>query len=225
MQFVKVGSFAMRKTRVRLNLDKYKAAITKVAVDEQTKRLVAYAQEKIALLGARIQMWESRNHMDRTGNLLDSLCWGVSYNGKPVKSGFYREQKASRVSYLHEFFGDSTWFPVGGHVLAQNFIKQMGNLHYNGWRVFFAILAPYWGYWEEGFMFKGFKTRKFLKFQVMTELYDVVSADLKPASVKLTVKVPKYTLSQLERTARNRDTRAARGGHDVYSKYKGKYKI
>ena len=215
----------MKPSVVKFNTDELKKVLFENLSREQTRRLIEYAVRKIRLLGDAIQMYHSKHHMDRTGNLLDSLCWGVSYNGKPVKSGFYREQKASRVSYLHEFFGDSTWFPVGGHVLAQNFIKQMGNLHYNGWRVFFAILAPYWGYWEEGFMFKGFKTRKFLKFQVMTELYDVVSSDLKPASVKLTVKVPKYTLSQFERTARNRDTRAARGGHDVYSKYKGKYKI
>lgn len=214
----------MRHTQVKFNSNAFGNALYKHLAIEQTNRLIRYAEEKIGLLGARIQMWESKNHMDRTGNLLDSLCWGVSYYGKLEKSGFYRPQKATELSHLHEFSGDSTWFPVGGHVLAENFIKQMGNLRYNGWRVFFAILAPYWGYWEEGFTFKGFRGTKFLKFQVMTELYDVVNADLQPASVKITVKVPDPSPAHIEKTARNRDLRAARGGHNVYSKYKGKYK-
>ena len=58
------------------------------AVAEQNRRLVEYAKSKIRLIGDAIQLYNSKNHMDRTGNLLDSLCWCVSYKGKVVESGF-----------------------------------------------------------------------------------------------------------------------------------------
>lgn len=189
------------------------------AVAEQNRRLVVYAQNKIRLIGDMIQMYNSRNHMDRTGNLLDSLCWGLTYRGKLVDSGFYREQRATKLSYLHEWFHDNSE-PVGGHVLAANFIKQMSNLSYGGWRLFFAILAPYWGYWEEGFTFKGSRGERFLKFAVMTEFRDVVSNDLKPATVNFRTEAPTYNAVDWQKQAEKRDARAARkGGFSVYDKY------
>lgn len=205
-----------------------KEFVTQYWITEQNNRLVKYAKSKILLIGDKIMTYHSRNHMDRTGNLLDSLCWGLSYRGKLVDAGFYRNQRASELSYLHEWFHEPTE-PVGGHVLAKNFIKQMGNLQYNGWRLFFAILAPYWGYWENGFNFKGGGSEKFLKFAVMTEFHDVVEADLKPAKVSFKSVIPKYSKESWEKLTKDRDNRSGKkGGYSVFSKYprgqgKGKY--
>ena len=199
------------------------------AVAEQNRRLVEYAKSKIRLIGDAIQLYNSKNHMDRTGNLLDSLCWCVSYKGKVVESGFYRDQMATKLSYLHEWFHNNTE-PVGGHVLASNFLKQMSNLSHSGWRMFFAILAPYWGYWEKGFNFKGKNGTKFLQFKVMSEFYDMASEDLKPAKVTIKSEYPKpYTKESWDKLFKKRDSRAAKkGGFSVYDKYprgkgKGKY--
>ena len=132
----------MKKSKVVFNKEALREKLFVNLVGEQSRRLVAYAKDMIQQIGDKIQTYNSRNQMDRTGNLLDSLCWGVSYRGKLVDSGFYREQKASELSYMHEWYGLQYLYPVGGHVLAENFIKQMGNLRYDGWRVFFAIAAP-----------------------------------------------------------------------------------
>lgn len=191
------------------------------AVVEQNRRLVEYAEQRIIMLGETISSWNSRHNMDDTGNLLDSLCWGVCYDGKMVNSGFYRPQKASTPSYLHGWstveFADPKRFkkhavgesvknwvsmdagePVNGHQLAEAFIENAHTRCKSGeWMVFFAILAPYWGYWEEGFNMKvGFGEQRhtvFQQFAVMTQFYDIVKANLKPARTRIKVYVPKYS--------------------------------
>jgi hypothetical protein len=146
--------------------------------------------------------------MDRTGNLLDSLLWGVSYDGKLVDGGFYRDAQANEESYLHEWFSDDVKYliPVNGRQLAQTYLQKYGNNGANGWRVFFAILAPYWGYWEKGFKMKSGggdsgipRSERFMQFAVMTQFYDEVKKDLKPARVRFRVSVAKYNRTQLEK--------------------------
>lgn len=185
-------------------------------VNLQNQRFVEYAQEKIRLLGDAIQLWHSANHMDRTGNLLNSLCWGVSYQGKLVDGGFYREAvtksggvNGDSTSYMHEWFGSqiSSLEPVDGRALAERYLEEYGNNgRGNGWKVFFAILAPYWGYWEKGFNMRGrdFTTgqttsRGFRQFAVMTEFYDKIKHELKPMRVRPPrISVRKYDYSKLE---------------------------
>lgn len=175
------------------------------AVAEQNRRLVEYAKEEIKRLGDMIQTYNSANHMDRSGHLLNSLCWGVAYNGKLIDSGFYRGEtlKAHTTwnevdttnSYLHEWLPEYEAFQVQGRQLAEQYIQRYGAAGSQGgyWRVFFAILAPYWGYWESGFNMvhgKGKNKRtSFRQFAVMAHVYDKVSNDLKPA--KTTFKVTK----------------------------------
>ena len=179
-------------------LKKYGKDLKKDISDKQTLNLVEYAKATIQRIGDKITSYTSQNNMDRTGNLLDSLCWGLVYNGKLVGKGFYRQQKASEESYLHEWLsGDiSSLFPVYGHGLAEQFIQRFAkrNSSGQGWRVFFAVLAPYWGYWEEGF--RNVRTNETLKFHVMTEVYDVIKADLKPAKVTFHNYVPKYNTNK-----------------------------
>lgn len=191
-----------KKTKIKnFDAQKWGDKILKAILKEQTKRLVEYAREKIVKIGNRIEEYHAGNHMDRTGNLLDSLCWGVSYGGKLLKSGFYRRQKADKESYLHEFFSDdiSTMFPVYGRGLAERYLQKYGNNgRSKGFRVFFAILAPYWGYWEKGFTMRGSFGTTFMKFSIMAEFYDEVKAELKPARVRFRSSVNKYDIQKLE---------------------------
>ena len=171
----------------------------------QTNKLAEYAKEEIEILGSRISAYNGAHHMDRTGNLLNSLCWIVTYNGKIQRSGYYREEMyhssglfRTSSSYLHEFFYNDME-EVNGRAMAQNFTKSYKGRN-KGWSVVFAILAPYWGYWESGFVMKSGggnspipKSTRFMQFQVMTHIFDDVRMALKPAETHLTVYVPKYS--------------------------------
>jgi hypothetical protein len=179
---------------------------------EQTNRLIEYAKQTILEIGDKIQTYHSRNHMYRSGHLLRSLCCGVSYDGKLVYSGFYGDialkshttwnEANTTNSYLHEWIPEYEAFQIDGRQMAQNYIQRYGRMGSGegSWRVFFAILAPYWGYWETGFNMvhgKG-KNKKssFHQFAVMTEFYDKVSKDLNPAKVKFEItKDMNYTKS------------------------------
>jgi hypothetical protein len=196
---------------VNFNAEKMKASMLQIAITEQNKRLVDYAKKKIQEIGNTIKTFHSRNNLDRTGNLLNSLCWGVSYKGQMVESGFYRAAqihsktntwgqergmgvKGGTSSYLHEFFNEME--EVNGRQLAESYLADQSGVYPSGWRVFFAILAPYWGYWESGFTLRpGFQAHgrtRFFQFSVMSQHYTRISMDLKPAEMKLSVYVPKY---------------------------------
>ena len=231
-QHATVGSMKKGKI-VGFNAAKMAEQMMANAVAEQNRRLVEYAEQRIIILGETISSWNSRHHMDDTGNLLDSLCWGVCYDGKMVESGFYRPQKATTPSYLHGWstveFADPKRFkrhavgesvknwvkmdagePVNGHDLAAAYLQQAPKKCKSGeWMVFFAILAPYWGYWEKGFEMKTggglsfFSARsRFLQFSVMSQFYDIVKSNLKPARTRIKVYVPKYASRSLMSRAR-----------------------
>ena len=191
------------KTKIKgLNIAKMKKDLMINIVIEQSDRLVNYAKREIMNIGNAIAMHPSTNNLDRKGNLLDSLCWGVVYNGKLYDSGFYREQKATEESYLHEWsmggVGYGDMFPVYGHGLAKKFIRNFANRksNGNGWTIFFAVLAPYWGYWEEGFQMKGETNKRINGLYVMTQMYDRVTEDLRPMETKISVNVPKYNTNR-----------------------------
>ena len=150
--------------------------------------------------------------MYRSGHLLRSLCCGVSYDNKLVYSGFYGDialkrhttwwEEETTNSYLHEWIPEYEAFQIDGRQMAQNYIQRYGHMGSGkcSWRVFFAILAPYWGYWETGFNMvhgKGEnKKSSFHQFAVMTEFYDKVEKDLKPAKVNFKItKAIGYTKS------------------------------
>lgn len=194
-----------------IGLDAYTKQLKKellmYSVEKQTENLIDYAEHEIRRVGDLMSSYNGANHMDRTGNLLNSLCWGVSYDGVLKASGFYREpvinarvdkwgQKrgkgmgGSTESYLHEYFDPADQELVNGRQLAEEFLKS-----YSGkskkWTVFFAVLAPYWGYWEGGF--RHIKTNRRMQFQVMSHIFDEVRRDLRPATTNITVYRPKYS--------------------------------
>lgn len=203
-----------KKTRIILNKEALRKDLLEVLSFEQTQLLVNYAIEKVSEIGERIQTYHSANHMDRTGNLLNSLCWGVSFQGSLKAGGFYRDAitrangiAKTSTSYLHEWFGGEEKYliPVNGRELAESYLQSYGNNGAKGWRVFFAILAPYWGYWEEGFTMRTGggnsgvpRTERFMQFAVMTQFFDEVKADLKPARVRFRVSVAKYNHAKLK---------------------------
>ena len=185
----------MQKTRVVFNTKSFRKELTNKLVEEQTRRLIVYAKEKIQEIGATINSYNSANHMDRTGNLLNSLCWGVAYDNKLKDSGFYRNANALELSYLHERYEESVAYPVDGHALAEKYIRMYGKLGSGGgtWRVWFAVLAPYWGYWEEGFTMRTKNNTKRMKFAVMSQFYDKIRQDLTPAMVTYKTHAPQYS--------------------------------
>lgn len=203
-----VGSLMAKSSLTGWNPEALKKQMMGNAVAYNNARLVDYAKETIAKIGNKIKSYHSKNNMDRTGNLLNSLCWGVSYKGKLVEGGFFRDAvlndkgiAKTSESFLHEWFsGDEKYLiPVNGRQLAEEYLQKVGNTGSTGWKVFFAILAPYWGYWEEGFNMKvRGKSIGFFQFAVMAETYDQVRKDLKPArKYYFNVSVPQYSHQKL----------------------------
>ena len=190
----------MKKSTVKLNSKSLSKVLLQNSVDAFTDRLIKYAIDTTRKIGKAIQLRGGANNMDRTGNLLNSLCWGVSYRGTLKGSGFYREANSLQDSYIHEWGKYKDMYPVYGHMYAEEYISEWGAGFETdqGWRVFFAILAPYWGYWEEGFKMRGRRGTKFMRFWVMTRFYDTVVRDLKPTKHHLKVYVPTYSHKSLE---------------------------
>lgn len=188
--------------------------MTDNAIALQTERLVEYAISEVKKIGDKMLTYNNANNLDRTGNLLNSICWGVTYNGEKKARGFYRDAvthtytnrwgqergmgvQGGTSSFLHEFFGGTE--EVNGRQRAEEFLESYNGKE-NGWSVFFAVLAPYWGYWESGFTMRtgggqssSSRSSRFMQFQVMTHIFDDVRTALKPAKTRLTVYVPKYS--------------------------------
>lgn len=203
-----------RSKLIGWNPVKIREEMTAKAIALQTERFIEYAEREVKKIGDMMMTYNSANHLDRTGNLLNSICWGVTYNGERKASGFYRDAvihtytnrwgqergmgtKGGTSSFLHEFFGGTE--EVNGRQRAENFIESYKGKA-KGWSVFFAVLAPYWGYWESGFTMRGGggtsgvpRQSRFMQFQVMTHIFDDVISELKPAKTRFTVYVPKYS--------------------------------
>ena len=193
----------MKESRLIWDKNHFRNVLLNKAIEMNNARLVEYAKEKLDSIGDKIQTFNSTNNLYRTGHLLQSLCWSVSYKGNVIGYGFYGKAPLKRgrkmwgegrlrtsVSELHEFYGSqiSSMFPVHGRKFAEEYIQKASSTGTRGWKVVFGILAPYWGYWEKGFTLKkGGKnspiprTETFLKFSVMAEVYDQVRKELKPA--------------------------------------------
>lgn len=167
-------------TRVRFSKSEFRKELMKrkkLYEDEQTARLIAYAQEQIQLIGSEIAPYFGMSERN-TGNLLDSLCWGVWFNGnnRPKAFGYYREPQAEFESYLHEL-SPLNRVPVNGRLLAQQFLADFQPKIKDGWEVAWGVLAPYYAYWETGhenILLGGYVA----PFYVMTQRYDHIQNQL-----------------------------------------------
>lgn len=179
-----------KKTRVRFNANKYRKAVMKRVADEQTIRLIAYAQEEVSKMGDLLKEKMKEKPSDRTHNMLNSLVWAVYYDGKEKKHGYYRKSASTKgKAYLHELSDEPR--EVNGRELAKEFLRTYQPRVNNGWEIVWAILAPYYAYWEAGHenVFYG----KFVKFDMMTQRYDHIRNTLgNHARVSFSVNVPKY---------------------------------
>lgn len=159
----------------------------------QTERLIAYAKEQIVLMGDEIQQIITSPE-GSTGNLLDSLCWGVWHNKKREGYGYYRQEiNAVEYSYLHEF-SPSIRESVSGRYLAQQFLEQyQANLTItDGWQIAWGVLAPYYAYWEAGHV-NILRGGEFVQFTAMSQRYDHIKAALEPkCRTNFNVEVPTY---------------------------------
>lgn len=175
------------KTRLKFQAAKWRKAIEKSVVSEQTTRLIDYAENEIRTIGLIINTRSGGHHMDRTGNLLSSLCWMVFFNGKKSAHGYYRDSAATETSNLHEW-QTPKGIEVNGRQMAKEFISSYKPTTTKGWEICFATVAPYWGYWEEGH--KNIKTGKIQKWAIMTQRFDKIQRDLTPASVSFHNYIP-----------------------------------
>lgn len=191
---------ALTKTRVKINTKKLYNALLKETTELQTFNLIEYAKEETKNIGDMIKTYSGGHHMDDTHNLLDSLCWGVSYKGKLEGFGFYREKQASEVSFLHAW--SERTVPVDGRAFAEEYIQKYAASYLKGWRIFWGIFAPYWGYWEKGFKMK-IKTPsyqegdavnyRFMQFSVLTQRYDEIKKVLvAPVEKRIKIRVSTY---------------------------------
>lgn len=187
---------AMATVAYKFTRDKFRKDLMKrkkLYEEQQTARLLAYAQEQVMLMGDEIkQIITSQD--GSTGNLLDSICWGVWHNKKSVGKGYYnKEITATEYSYLHEF-NPSIRESVSGRYLAQQFLEQyQANIVTDkGWQMVWGVLAPYYAYWEAGHT-NILRGGQFVQFTAMSQRYDHIRQALEPkCRVHFEVTVPTY---------------------------------
>jgi hypothetical protein len=179
-----------KKTKVRLNAKKLHADMMKKVVGIQTERLINYAISEVTKMGDELLVKMRGKPSDRTHNMLNSLVWAVYYDGKEEKHGYYRKSSSTRGdASLHEISKDP--IAVNGRQLARQFLDTYQPRQKNGWEIIWAILAPYYAYWEQGHenVFYG----KYVKFNMMTQRYDDIKNALgTKVNVTIQVNVPKY---------------------------------
>lgn len=172
----------MAKTRFKFNGKRFGNTIYKSVAEEQTRRLMAYAQEELD------EIILSKEFDSRTRNLADSYIWCVYFNGTRKGFGTYGRKQANKNSLLHEY-SPSMSVPVNGRKLAIDFSRQYKPTETKGWEIVFAACAPYGGYLEAGFTFHG----KRYQFDVMSQRYDHIRNKLEPlCKVTLYVSPPQY---------------------------------
>lgn len=174
----------MAKTRFKFNDKNFRRKIYNPIAEEQTNRLIVYAQEELD------RIVESREFDDRTKNLVDSYLWCVYFKGVLKGSGTYKKQ-ARKESYLHEWSKENR-IPVNGRKLVNEFKRtykaQKTDGKYDVWEIVFAACAPYGAYLEAGFTMHG----KRHQFDVMVQRFDHIKNALSPlGKVTLYVSPPK----------------------------------
>lgn len=173
----------MKKSSVIFHKGRIAAKIKKALVEEQTKRLIIYADNELR------KMVESHEFWNKTYNLEDSYVWAVFYNGKKEKHGFYSNKVANKTSILHEWGSKEKQKTVNGRKAARDFVNGYTPSILKGWEVVWAACAPYGAYLEAGFTIK--KSGKYLQFDVIAQRFDYIKRELEPqAKVRFEISFP-----------------------------------
>ena len=144
----------MAKSRYKFNGKKFGNSLYKRIADEQTNRLIAYAQEELD------EIVLSREFDDRTRNLADSYIWCVYFQGKRKGFGTYGNKQARKQSLLHEYSPEMS-VTVNGRKLAMEFARAYKPKETKGWEIVFSACAPYGAYLEAGFTLRCFQRLSF----------------------------------------------------------------
>ena len=177
------------KTRWNFRAKEWAEAMRKSVSEEQTQRLIQYAELEIQNIATELFGGALFRGDYATGNMADSLCWGVWYNNKMAKIGYYLDKaQAFFPSYLHQL-SKNRKTEVYGRQLAQQFLAQYKPTIDKGWEIVFGCLAPYEAYWEQGHYNVMLKQQ--VQFQAMTQRYDVIKQELSPlCKVDIIITVP-----------------------------------
>lgn len=160
--------------RFKFNSERWREKMLKALTENVIEKLKAYAKEEINNIGASLLAW------DRTGNLLDSICWGLYKDGKEIASGFYRAASATETSYLHELSKPPKKRAVNGRECAVMFLNNYTPTISKGIELVFGVLIPYWAYWErEGGHYNVLK-KQVIQFRALFQRYDEIKKALSP---------------------------------------------
>lgn len=158
-----------KKTHIRFAKETLRKNMMKNVVEEQTRRLIAYAREEL------YEMIVTREFHSRTFNLADSYVWAVFYNKVKKGHGVVGAKLASKKSFLHEW--SKTPIPVDGRRAAMDFLKifQANEAIDNGWTIVWAACAPYAKYLDPAV-----GSTKTNRFFVISQRYDHIKNTLEP---------------------------------------------
>lgn len=161
------------QTKISFNKHLYKQRVMKYIVEEQTRRLVAYAEHEMR------QMVATKELKNDTKNMQDSIVWGVYYNGKRVPNGFgfFDTRQATEDSLLHAYSKHPK--AINGRALARQFITDYVPATNNGWEIVWAVCAPYAAYWEGGHVNPP-KSGRIRYAKIILQRYDVIKKELTP---------------------------------------------
>lgn len=170
------------KAKYKFNGELFGKRLYNRVADEQTKRLIAYAEEEI------VRIVETKGFKNDSFNLSDSYVWCVFQNGKRKGYGTYGRKQAKKDSLLHEYSPQIS-VPVNGRKLANDFARVYKPDSDKGWEIVFAAVAPYGAYMEEGYTFRG----RYYQFNIMSQEYDNIKNTLSPlCKVTFEIATPKY---------------------------------
>ena len=160
-------------------LDAIAKRINDARVRQQTAKLCVYASEMIKKINAFREAGLATPSGDWTGNLGDSLCWIVYYNGKIEKSGYARKDPIAQSPQSDSDVNGDIW----GRKLADDFIRSHNPSATKGWEVVWAATVNYASKLEQGIS----DIHEGLKLRIISQVFDQVVDDFK-GKAKITIK-------------------------------------
>jgi hypothetical protein len=160
-------------------LDDIAKKINNARIKQQTDKLCVYASKMIKKINTFREAGMSNPSGDWTGNLGDSLCWIVYYNGNIANSGYARNQAMAQDAQHDSSVSGDIW----GRELANNFIRSHNPSTTKGWEVVWAATVNYASKLEKG----NSDVHKGVRLRIISQVFDNVVGDFK-GKAKITIK-------------------------------------